>query len=422
MNRLISTLAATTRPRPKHPPKGRHRARATRPSVESLEGLIMLSNATATFVGSDTTTAGNWIGNYGSQGYDIIGEGASYPAYAQVTPVGESTCVWTPSTSAPQALQTIGGTSRLAACWFGSSFSVDVNLTDGQSHDLALYALDWDAAGRSEQIQITNAATGAVLDTRAISSFSGGEYLQWAATGNVVVNVTCTGGPNAVISGLFFDPKSTTTATFVGSDTTTAGNWIGNYGSQGYDIIGEGASYPAYAQVTPVGESTCVWTPSTSAPQALQTIGGTSRLAACWFGSSFSVDVNLTDGQSHDLALYALDWDAAGRSEQIQITNAATGNLLDTETISSFSGGEYLQWAVSGDVVVNVTCTGGPNAVISGLFFDPNSTPTPTPTPAPNPGAVTSANWSGYVAADQSFRAASEFGDRRSAVRGSFRR
>ncbi len=61
-----------------------------------------------------------------------------------------------------------------------------------------------------------------------------------------------------------------------------------------------------------------------------------------------------------------------GRSEQIQITNAATGAVLDTETISSFTKGVYLQWAVAGDVTIKVTSLAGPNAVLSGLFFDPS--------------------------------------------------
>ena len=55
--------------------------------------------------------------------------------------------------------------------------------------------------------------------------------------------------------------------------------------------------------------------------------------------TSFAITVDLTDGQAHDLALYAVDWTDAGRSEQIQITNASTGAVLDTETISSFVGG-----------------------------------------------------------------------------------
>ena len=42
---------------------------------------------------------------------------------------------------------------RIAACWYspgpvGSSFSVDVNLTDGAAHQVALYLLDWDNTTR----------------------------------------------------------------------------------------------------------------------------------------------------------------------------------------------------------------------------------------------------------------------------------
>ena len=73
----------------------------------------------------------------------------------------------------------------------------------------------------------------------------------------------------------------------------------------------------------------------------------------------------------HDLALYAVDWDNKGRRELIQVINAATGSVLDTEAISSFTSGEYLQWAVSGNVLIKVTNPGPANAVISGLFLDP---------------------------------------------------
>ena len=90
------------------------------------------------------------------------------------------------------------------------------------------------------------------------------------------------------------------------------------------------------------------------------------------------MNVSLTDGTAHDIALYAIDWDNQGRSEQIQITNAATGAVLDTETVSNFSGGVYLDWRVSGDVAITVTRLAGPSAVLSGLFLDaPPTTATP---------------------------------------------
>ena len=82
------------------------------------------------------------------------------------------------------------------------------------------------------------------------------------------------------------------------------------------------------------------------------------------------MDVNLTDGQTHDLELYFLDWDTTARSETVTLSNATTGAVLATQTISSFHSGVYLDWAVSGNVLITITKnTGSP--VLSGLFFDP---------------------------------------------------
>lgn len=51
-----------------------------------------------------------------------------------------------------------------------------------------------------------DAATNAVLDTRSVSSFVNGEYVVWNISGHVTIHVACTGGPNAVVSGIFFGP------------------------------------------------------------------------------------------------------------------------------------------------------------------------------------------------------------------------
>ena len=117
---------------------------------------------------------------------------------------GQTNYTWVASTSDPRALQIPGGTGALAATWYnGSSFSFDVNISSG-THQVALYALDWDNQGRSESIQVLDAATNAVLDARAISGFSNGLYLIWNISGHVTIKITCNTGVNAVISGLFF--------------------------------------------------------------------------------------------------------------------------------------------------------------------------------------------------------------------------
>ena len=447
----------------------------------TVNSVNSTANSSASLIKRDTATAGTWIGVYGSQGYNIIGNMTSYPSYATVTAVAHLSGTWAGSTTDSRALQKASVVGRIAANWYSlSSFTVNVNLTDGQAHDIALYALDWDGKNtRSEQIQITNAATGAVLDTEKISAFSGGVYLQWVVTGNVVIKVTKLGGANAVLSGLFFDgpqssgstpfdlfsisspstadttgaaqsftvtamslsggtdihyigtvqfkssdpqavlpanytfsptdtgrhtfsitfntpgiqsitvtdlaratitgsisvtvnPAVSSSASLIKRDTSTAGTWIGTYGSQGYNIIGNATSYPSYVAVTTAGALGYTWAASTTDSRALQKASVVGQIAASWYSfNSFTVNVNLTDGQAHDITLYALDWDGTNtRSEQIQIINAATGAVLDTEKISAFSGGVYLQWVVTGNVVIKVTKLGGANAVLSGLFFD----------------------------------------------------
>ena len=84
------------------------------------------------------------------------------------------------------------------------------------------------------------------------------------------------------------------------------------------------------------------------------------RIAACWYGtSSFQLNVNFTDGASHPFALYLVDWDGEYRSEIVKVSDTATGTVLDTENILSFTGGLYLSWNISGNVTVTVTATGG---------------------------------------------------------------
>ena len=300
----------------------------------------------------------------------------------------------TTTSSDPRALQVPGSSNRVAAVWYSAtSFTVDVNLADGQTHDLELYFDDWDNKGRSEQVQISDAGTGTVLDTETISSFSSGVYLDWKVSGNLVITITRQAGANAVLNGLFLDstssPPSTATASFLKQDATTQGSWVGTYGAQGYDIVSGPSSLPANDTVTPSGQSTYTWTTTSSDPRALQVPGSSNRVAAVWYSAtSFTVDVNLADGQTHDLELYFDDWDNKGRGEQVQISDAGTGTVLDTETISSFGSGVYLDWKVSGNLVITITRQAGANAVLNGLFLGSSSSPPIVTGETPAPGAA----------------------------------
>jgi hypothetical protein len=48
--------------------------------------------------------------------------------------------------------------------------------------------------------------------------------------------------------------------------------------------------------------------------------------------------------------------------------------VLDTETISSFSNGLYLDWKVAGNLLITITNQGPANAVLNGVFLDSTQT------------------------------------------------
>jgi glucose/arabinose dehydrogenase len=331
------------------------------------------SGGSATFLRTDTSTQGTWHGTYGAQGNALAGETSGLPAYANLALGGQSVYTWMDSTSDVRALQRPTGSNRFAATWYSGSFTIDLNLTDGASHQIALYGVDWDAAGRSQRIDVLDAATNNVLDTRTLASFVNGQYLVWRVAGHVIFRVTLATGVNAVLSGLFVDPiggGSTTVANFVRTDTSTQGTWHGTYGARGDALAGETSSLPSYAQLALGGQSAWTWMDSTSDVRALQRPTSSDRFAATWYGGSFTIDLSLTDGASHQIALYGVDWDARGRIERIDVLDAATGAVLDSRTLASFVNGQYLVWTVTGHVIFRVTLTGGVNAVLSGLFID----------------------------------------------------
>jgi len=432
--------------------------------------------AAAVFASMDTTTQGSWKGVYGADGEAIVNDSANYPAYAQVNVSGASSYSWSSSTTDVRALQKAAATDRIASTWYSpTNFSFDVNLTDGNSHEVGLYLLDWDNTGRVERIDVLNAAGGAVLDTRTASAFSNGVWFLWNLTGHVTIRVTLTGGisgTTAVASGIFFNapamPGFSMTATparqtvaqgasapytvtvnpslgftgtvnfsasglptgatasfspawvagsgsvtmtvtaaaatpggaynilvtgasgslshsatvalvvsvsvpaaasFVKTDTTTQGTWKGIYGAAGEGIANDSANYPAYAQVA-FGGSPFSWAASTTDPRALQKAAASDRIASAWYASTFTIDLNLADGNPHSVAIYCLDWDNTGRAETIAILDPSNSAVLDSRSISAFNNGEWLVWTLSGHVTIQITATAGTNGVVSGLFLN----------------------------------------------------
>ena len=337
--------------------------------------------ASATFVRTDTTTRGSWKGVYGADGFNVINDKASYPSYVTVTPSGYSLYTWAASTTDARGLQKSPSTTdRIAACWYSSAyFNIDLNFHDSLTHQVALYLVDWDNwFGRTQRVDIVD-ANNTVLDTRTVTSFTGGQYLVWNLSGHVTIRMMNTNSrSNAVASGIFFGSSgapvgnSPATASFLKTDTTTLGTWKGVYGADGSSLVGDATSYPPYVTATASGYSLYTWAASTTDPRSLQKSTSTAdRIAACWYSSgSFKIDLSFSDSATHQVALYLVDWDNwFGRTQRVDIVDA-NNTVLDTRTVTNFIGGQYLVWNLSGHVTIRLTNTNSrSNAVISGIFF-----------------------------------------------------
>ena len=219
--------------------------------------------------------------------------------------------------------------------------------------------------------------------TRNDALAGGNSYPPIAVTVNVAANASSpqvnqasvSGGGSAVANAsdsTIVSPSTAppSSAQFVKLDTTTQGTWRGTYGNDGYIVVGDSTSNPAYVTPVAAGQSQYTWVPATSDVRALQqATNPLNRIAATWYASTFTVDLNIVDSNTHLLAVYCLDWDSTSRRQTVDILDG-NGNVLNTQRLtSSFNGGVYLVWNVSGHVKIRVTVTGGDNAVLSGLFF-----------------------------------------------------
>jgi hypothetical protein len=161
---------------------------------------------------------------------------------------------------------------------------------------------------------------------------------------------------------------------FLGEDTVIGGTWQGNYGRDGYMVIGAAISLPAYASVIPIGHNQWVWKNPATDLGALQVPNSQDRIAACWYSfEDFTVQLLGTDDTPRRVTIYALDWDGQNRSQMIEVLDANDNSILDSRSISNFTGGIYLSWEITQDVHLRVRSVDGPNAVISGIFFDSGS-------------------------------------------------
>ncbi|MCL2773929.1 MAG: hypothetical protein FWD71_11320 [Oscillospiraceae bacterium] len=193
--------------------------------------------------------------------------------------------------------------------------------------------------------------------------------------------------------------SATSAVQLIDTDKTTMGDWVGNYGSDGYIIItGDDSiqSIPAYAAITcsdenggipPAfwqwwrtgGDADKTYTPdeiTSREPSALFTDASkTSRLAACYYDGDFFTATVDVGSKTKTVSFYMLDYDGQSRESDVCVTDENGNDLIDPVYVGSYTTGWYLKFVISGKVQFAFENLSGPNVVLSGIFFDPVSMP-----------------------------------------------
>lgn len=385
---LPTTGASTSAPPPvAAPPPAEPQPTAAAPSISPAGGSFTAPVA----VTLATTTAG------GAIRYTLDGSAPTSASAAYTGPITLS------SSATVKAVTFASGatTSALTAAGFvitippptvatpaiapnGGTFTGQVSVTLSDATPGATIRYTTDGSVPTSNSSIYNGP----LKIKTTSVVKAMAFATGATASSVVsASFTATATPPSASGGNVTAPR--TAATFVRQDAQTAGNWAGRYGSEGTLIVGDDTRLPEAVKVQGTGNYTFISASSTTEQRALRRTLSAGRIAAVWFSpNGFSVDINLTDGRSHQLAIYLLDWINAGRVERVEVRDADTGALLDTRTASGFTNGVYLVWTVSGHLRLQFVVLGGSDAVMNGLFLDSTTTPV-TPAPLPTAAAPT---------------------------------
>lgn len=340
----------------------------------------------------DTLTRGNWLNTYGDLGYVVPGTDSSLPAFVSFSP-GTATLV-TPGTTrnvlAPETL-TAAPTTRVANVYTSATgaFDVAVNVTDGSTRRVSFYTYNTASTARGQRFAIVNPTTGVISNyVDATLAPRSGQYVTLELAGNNTIRISSLGGGDATLAGVFvststsINTASPNKAAFVGSDSTTRGNYRGRYGVNGAFVVGASTAFPSFVSSTPTpvaGTSSIqiVSSASRDARAPLNPNLPTLRSGVVGYlatQSSYDLNLNLTSttqpGNTSRVTAYFVDFDRKNRSQRVEIIDAANGNVLSSQVVRSFTNGKYLTWDVTGNVTLRITSLAGPSAVLSAVLFD----------------------------------------------------
>jgi hypothetical protein len=186
-------------------------------------------------IGIDSTTGGNWGGVYGKDGFVLCnynGNGQdkkSLPSYVSGVSYYKifgnqqpQNHVWEANSNEKRALAPtdMNDFPRKATCLYAMggdqiecTFTSTVSIVGTHDYNVSLYFLDWDKTGREISVEMFDAKTlNLIAPVQIVKNSTGGAYLKFSYNQSATFRINIVRGDNAVLSGIFFDPKSDNTS------------------------------------------------------------------------------------------------------------------------------------------------------------------------------------------------------------------
>lgn len=169
-------------------------------------------------------------------------------------------------------------------------------------------------------------------------------------------------------------------ANFVGTDSKTMGNWATVYGADGfimprYFYGRDCQAFPNYISAVEYGRLTghqfSTWNTSTDSSLLTSPISYCARyLGAVETSGVDSITVYVNDAHTHELAIYACDFDKAGRQQSIEILDLEDHVLSPAQKMTAFEKGCWLRYKFSGSFKLRLTnLNHATTAALSALMF-----------------------------------------------------
>ncbi|TSA33383.1 MAG: hypothetical protein D4R64_14345 [Porphyromonadaceae bacterium] len=172
----------------------------------------------------------------------------------------------------------------------------------------------------------------------------------------------------------------------IAMDSTTGGNWGGQYGSGGYvlfacDNKNDIRKLPDFVTELKTNLNLNVqWAVNTNDPRApsLSPDNGFPRNTGAIYTQNASatlqtmtVDISLKQDRPYQVALYFLDWDEKNRKVEVEMFDLNTLEILaPVKVVGDYSRGKYLIYKYNKPVRFRINMINEPNATLSAIFFD----------------------------------------------------